>query len=474
MADNKQTTGIPVDVHTLIERGLTAAEEENYEDAADLFSQAVDVDPSNARARYNLALAQQNLGDLEGAVATYLRAIQLDPNLIEAYINLGHLYGEIGLDEEAVDIFQRAIELDSGNDALFVALGDAYRELGFYDDAIQAYRQAQILNADNTIAQDNLRDVRESVNQQAQRINELESQLDNDPSNIERYAEVIGAYLEARRYQDALNSTNQMIELFPDDSTVYETLALVQEALGDVDSAAAAWEKMTQVEPENVDAWEHLGTWRVEQGLMDEAIAAYRQAVKLAPESPAAHFNLAETLLEASEFNEAIAVYQGMIDGHLVALNADELKTDAYIGLAEAQNGAQLFAPALESCEKLLAEYPDEPMGLYQKATALDGLGRHEEAIDAYIASLENDPLNADAYNDLADTYIEVGDLDNAIEMAQRAIALAPEMDVAYETLAQALHGAGRHEEAVEAEKQAVNLQQAVELSDEDFTALNN
>ena len=107
------------------------------------------------------ALARQNLGDPEGAIASYMRAIRLDPSLIEAYINLGNLYGEMGLEEEALEVFQRALELDSGNDELFINVGDAYRSLGFFEDAILAYRQAQILNPDNTLAADNLRDVRE-------------------------------------------------------------------------------------------------------------------------------------------------------------------------------------------------------------------------------------------------------------------------------------------------------------------------
>lgn len=475
MAETDNTTGATVDVQTLIDQGLQAAQDENFEDAAELFGQAVDVDPANARARYNLALAQQNLGDLEGAVATYLRTLQIDPNLIEAYINLGHLYGELGLDEEAVDIFQRAIELDAGNDDLFVALGDAYRELGFFEDSIQAYRQAEILNPDNTAAQDNLRDVRERVRSQAERINEMEQQLDSDPRNIERYAEVIGAYLEAHRYQDALTVTNQMVDLFPEDATVYETMALVQEALGDTDSAAAAWEKMTIIDPDDVDAWEHLGSWRVEQGLMDEAITAYRKAVALDPESPVARFNLAETLLEATEYDEAATLYQSLIAGHATALNSDELKADAYIGLAEAQNGGQHYDTALQTCETLLEDYPDEPMGLYQKATALDGLNRNDEAIDAYIASLENDPLNADTYNDLADTYVKVGDFDNAIEMAEMALALTPEMDIAYTTLAQALRGVGREEEAVEAEKKAQMLLEAIDVPDDfELNTLSN
>jgi superkiller protein 3 len=451
------------EVQALLDKGYQAAQDSDYETALEAFEAAAEADPANARARYNLALAQQNLGDLEGAVATYLRAIQLDPNLIEAYINLGHLYGELGLDEEALEVFQRAIELDAGNDELFVALGDACRELNFFEDAIQAYRQAEILNPENTLAQDNLVDVRERVNAQAQRIGELEQHLDADPSDPERYAEVIGAYLEARRYQDAETKTQMMMQLFPDDPGVYETMALVQEAMGDVDQVVAAWERVTQIDPDDLDAWEHLGSWRMEQGLMDEAVAAYRKALAIDPESPSTRFNLAEALLEMGEYDEAISLYRTLAEGEFSGIGADELRTDAHLGLAEALNAAEKYDEALQVAEKLLEDYPDDSMGLYQKATALDALGRHEEAIGAYMASLENDPLNADTYNDLADTYLKVNAVNDAIEMAEMAIALAPEMDVAYETLAQALRAAGRTAEAAEADRQVQALRAAEE-----------
>ncbi len=82
------------------DKGNTAAQRGDYEGAAEAFEQAVAADPHDAHARYNLALAQQYLGDAELAVAGYRRAIDIDPQLVDAYINLGNLYGELGLHEE--------------------------------------------------------------------------------------------------------------------------------------------------------------------------------------------------------------------------------------------------------------------------------------------------------------------------------------------------------------------------------------
>ena len=170
------------------DKGNAAAQRGNYEDAADAFAQAVSLSPDNARARYNLALAQQYLDYEETAVAGYRRAIDLDPQLLDAYINLGNLYGELGLHEEAVETFQQALELDPENDELYLSLGDAYRSQYLYQDAIQAYRQALILNSECNAASENLRDVRERVSEQWQRVIGQERHIDQNPADPARYA----------------------------------------------------------------------------------------------------------------------------------------------------------------------------------------------------------------------------------------------------------------------------------------------
>src|SRR5215470_16116901 len=195
--DTSKSKAIPVhfvsrdklsyDEQVWTDKGNVAAQKGNYEDAVDAFAQAVSLSPDNARARYNLALAQQYLGDAETAVAGYRRAIDLDPQLLDAYINLGNLYGELGLHEEALETFQQALELEPENDELYLSLGDTYRALYLYQDAIQAYRQALILNSENSAASENLRDVRERMNEQWQRVMGQERQIDQSPANPARY-----------------------------------------------------------------------------------------------------------------------------------------------------------------------------------------------------------------------------------------------------------------------------------------------
>src|SRR5947207_5037234 len=109
------------------DKGNAAAQQGDYEGAAEAFEQAVAINPSDARARYNLALAQQYLGDSEIAVAGYRRAIDLDPQLIDAYINLGNRYGDLVFQEDSLETLNQALELDPDNSELYLDVDDVSR-----------------------------------------------------------------------------------------------------------------------------------------------------------------------------------------------------------------------------------------------------------------------------------------------------------------------------------------------------------
>src|SRR6266699_6741736 len=102
--------------------------------------------------------------------------------------------------EGSLETFLRALKLDNEDDDLYLSLGDTYRSQSLYQDAIQAYRQVLILNPDNTLAADNLLDVRERVNDQLRRVMDQERRIDEDPLDTMRYSELVSLYLDMRRY----------------------------------------------------------------------------------------------------------------------------------------------------------------------------------------------------------------------------------------------------------------------------------
>src|SRR5689334_17629082 len=71
--------------------GLKALDDGKYDAAAQAFSKAVEADPKDYSAHFNLALAYSLLGkDAEG-VAEYRKTLELKPGLYEAELNAGIL-----------------------------------------------------------------------------------------------------------------------------------------------------------------------------------------------------------------------------------------------------------------------------------------------------------------------------------------------------------------------------------------------
>jgi superkiller protein 3 len=227
---------------------------------------------------------------------------------------------------------------------------------------------------------------------------------------------------------------------------------------------------VTQLAPDEPDAWERLANWRQELDDLDGAIAAYEQALKLAPDSPSVRFNLAEALRDAQRYDEAIARYRELIHQYADSHDdeAEELLAEAYAGLAATLNLSERYAEAEQTADEFLQRFEDNAEGLYEKASALDGLGRHDEAITTYEQAIEADPLNPGIRNDLADTYLAAGHTEDAIDLAESAVALDPEFVIGYETLAQALLAAGRTDEAERAAERAAELHAAFEAEDDE------
>ncbi len=99
--------------------GVVAAAQRRRDEAIRLFRQALELDPRNAEALYNLALTLetnrygQRYGPgfpAEEAIETYGRLLSAHPAHAEGWTNLGVLHERQGRPKEAVAAFERAIE----------------------------------------------------------------------------------------------------------------------------------------------------------------------------------------------------------------------------------------------------------------------------------------------------------------------------------------------------------------------------
>ena len=136
--------------------GLIAHEQENYEKAAELIERAVTFAPEVGEMHGNLALALQDLGRLDEAMARFQTALALNPDFAEGHSNLGHLLLTRGDLETALAHFEQAVSLAPDFVEARNNLADALLEAGQPNIAIPHYRHVLTIKSDLATVHSNL------------------------------------------------------------------------------------------------------------------------------------------------------------------------------------------------------------------------------------------------------------------------------------------------------------------------------
>lgn len=130
------TPSSPTDQNEVLESHRKQAEElklkgnqlvtqQKYEEAIELYSEAIALDPFNPVYLSNRAAAQSQLQQHELAVEDAKLALKLDPTFSKAYSRMGHAYFQLGQYAASADAYTQGLRLDPANTTMQQALAQA-------------------------------------------------------------------------------------------------------------------------------------------------------------------------------------------------------------------------------------------------------------------------------------------------------------------------------------------------------------
>jgi superkiller protein 3 len=157
-----------------------------------------------------------------------------------------------------------------------------------------------------------------------------------------------------------------------------------------LEDAAAALKKAIDVKPDYAEAHYALGTVRQQQGNLDGAIESFRQALKYVPHAPEIHNSLGTALSRKGDKDAAQVEFQE-------AARLNKLKSSMQAGVFATNTGIALLKErkvdaAIERFEAAIKLDPMNAQAYFNLASALQIKGERAAAQAAYQKAKELDP----------------------------------------------------------------------------------
>jgi DNA-binding helix-hairpin-helix protein with protein kinase domain len=133
------------------QRGDSAYQQQDYQQAVINFTQALKINPQSAKGYVNLGNALYNLNNYEGALANYNKALNLNSQEVKAYINRGNAYymmADYSNDpqkqyKQAIADFNTAINIDENDAEAYIRRGIVRFEINKYiSNSFQEYQKS--------------------------------------------------------------------------------------------------------------------------------------------------------------------------------------------------------------------------------------------------------------------------------------------------------------------------------------------
>ena len=135
----------------LVSRGRAYDDQKDWDKAIADLGRAVELDPKDANAVYNLGVVYEHEGDGDRAITDYTRAMALDPKDPEAYFARGNVYYDSDDFDNALKDYQMAIKLSPRHGAAILGRGLTYEQLGKPDKAEADFKKAIAITSDKEV-----------------------------------------------------------------------------------------------------------------------------------------------------------------------------------------------------------------------------------------------------------------------------------------------------------------------------------
>ena len=128
--------------YRMFNTAIDLMKQNRYPEAIAEWREALEADPEDAKARYNLAFALDETGDTAAAVPEYRKACALSPTSAVWFAHFALALAATGHPDEAIANYRKSLALDPANAAVEADLGAALYSIGSAAEGLDHLRKA--------------------------------------------------------------------------------------------------------------------------------------------------------------------------------------------------------------------------------------------------------------------------------------------------------------------------------------------
>lgn len=489
----------------------------NAEAAQKMFAKGVQVNPKDVRSRTALALAALTNGRGDKAMAE-LEAIAAGEGGGEAAVAMAVTHIRNGRFDEAraaidtIDrkfptkpvgpFFRAQVEQRQGHTAkareqLELALSRQASYLpavsmlaaldqsdGKLDAAVARYEKLVAADPNSAQALVGLIAMRARAGAKPEDIRQqLEAAVKKFPDIDQPRLALVTALLESGELKAGLQAAGDAVNRFPDNPRTLELLGVAELKAGNTNQAIQAFTKMATQQPNSVEPLMRISEAHLARNDVPAAIVQLRKAVALKPEYLPARANLITLLARTGKFDEALTQAKNVqtlmpgqphgwsFEGDLQAAKGNKAAAAAAYRTSfskeqDVQTAMKLHRALLNAnqnadADKLqadwLAKQPNDPRFNFYLGDLAMVRKDYDQAEQLYRKVLAAQPKNPVVLNNLAWLLQRAGK-PGALEMAEKALAEAPNSTALMDTIAEIHAASGQLDKALAMQKKAVDL----------------
>lgn len=363
-----------------------------YRQAIEKLKTAIDYDPKNIYAYYNLTLAFKHAGDPNNARMTANRAREIAPNDPRISLLAGNILNETNDVREAVKVYKEGISQSPNDPYLIYNLALSQYKQGEMVEAMENFKKA--IQASGGVSQvsefshgylGTIFYHRENLDAAEHHFREAVSLKPTEPKYLYNLGLIL---LKKNKNEEGLTYFQRALDSGSGDPQIYRYIAESFESMKMPDNAVAALEKAVRVRPDDPDTLSHLADLYYKRGQLSQSEDIYRKIIRTTP--------------------------------------GDSNTENALISLGIVLDDQERYAEAIEVLQKAVSLNPKNDSALFNLAMAYKNAGEPLKAVETWRKAQYADPSNTRNQEAIGDYYYESGYYLEAAKEFEEIVKVAP------------------------------------------------